>query len=738
MSLGQPLARLDGVAKVSGAARFTADRRLPGQLYGVFVHASIPAGRVLRIDASAALDQEGVVRVLTCADLPRLQAAPSPPLASVFMPLQSDEIRHEGQPVAIVLAETLEQAEDGARRVVVDYERRAFSVPGERLPSAGETPDKSPGYLLDDVVFANGDADAALAAAPIRHDAVYGQPSRHANPIEPSATLAAWNGDALTCFDAVQHGGSAQFVLACAFAIPPEQVRILCTHTGGGFGVKGYVWPHQVLAAAAAKVCARPVKLVLSRAAMYSTVGYQPLMQQRVALASDEDGQLLAIRHDVTNITSGSDDYVEFAAMTTKGLYATPILQCSHAVQRHDVNLPGSIRTPFEGPGSWALESAMDELAYAAGIDPLDLRLRNHADVHPLTGRPWSSKKLREAYEEGAALFGWRERSAGLRDGTWLVGSGMATCSMGTFRFPARARISFKPDGDVTLESSFHDIGTGTTTIFAQVAADVLGVDPTRIDVRMGDTALPPAAPTYASTSTISVGTAVRLAAEDVRQQIARLANLPVAEVVMADGHIGRTGGTTAIPVADVLRSAGVFQVVGEGDFGLPGGAMFEVHGGLTPFAMRSFGAVFVEVGVDPELGLVRLRRAVGSYSAGRILNPRTATGQMIGGIVWEWGKAVMEESRHDPQLGRWLSKDLSGVSLPVNADIPGDIRIHFVDEFDPHAGPLGAKGVGELAATGVAAAVANAVFHATGLRLRDLPITPAAILAATAQPRRA
>lgn len=733
MSLGQPIARLDGAAKVSGTARFTADHHVSGQLYAAFVPAPVPAGRIRGIDPGAALAHEGVVRVLTSTDLPRLQPAPSPPLASAFMPLQGDEIRHEGQPVAIVLAETLEQAEEGARRVVVDCEPHAFCVPGESTFSGAATPDKSPGYLLDAVAFSNGDADAAAAAAPCRHEAVYIQPPRHANPIEPSATLAMWEGDRLTCYDAVQHGGSAQLVMACAFAISPEHVRIICTQTGGGFGVKGYVWPHQVLTAAAAKVCARPVKLVLSRAAMYSTVGYQPLIEQRVMLASDLDGQLRAVRHDVTNATSASDDFVEFATMTTKALYASPIVACSHAVQRYDVNLPSSIRTPFEGPGSWALESAMDELAHSLSIDPLDLRLKNYAEVHPTSGRPWSSKKLREAYEDGAALFGWRERGASRRDGAWLVGSGMATCSMGTFRFPSKARVTLGLDGELTLESSFHDIGTGTTTIFAQVAADVFGVDPTRIRVRMGDTALPAAAPTYASTSTISVGTSVRLAAEDVRQQIARLANLPPSEAIMSDGHIGRVGGTTAIPVADILKTAGISEIVGEGEFGLPDGAFFEVHGGLTPYAMRTFGAIFVEVGVDPALGLVRLRRAVGSYSAGRILNPRTAKAQMIGGIVWEWGKAVMEESRHDPGLGCWLSKDLSGVSLPVNADIPDDIAIHFVDEFDHHAGPLGAKGVGELAATGVAAAVANAVFHATGRRVRKLPITPAALLAAPA-----
>lgn len=732
--IGQPLPRPDGRAKVTGAAAYAADHNLPGQLYAVYVTAPIPAGRVASVDPTRALAADGVLRVLTHADMPRLGKAPSPPLASAFMPMQGEEIRYEGQPVAIVLAETLEAAEHGARLVEAHYEAAAFAMPGE-APVDGSgadakhthEPHKDSGYLLDEAEFAKGDIEAGMGAAAHRHEAVYVQPSRHNNPMEPSATVARWEGDRLTSHDSVQHGYSAQAVLAAAFGIPPGDVRVICPHTGGGFGAKGYVWPHQILAPAAAKVAGRPVKLVLTRAQMYANVGYQPRMIQGVALGCDAAGQLTALRHEVVNVTGVSDDFVEFATAASKALYATPAIRCSQKVERCNINLPTAMRAPVEGPGTWALESAMDELAHRLGVDPLDLRLANYAEVDPAHGKPWSSKKLREAYLEGAELFGWRSRpKEPARDGPWLVGTGMASCTMGTFRFPSKARVRLLADATAVVEAGFHDIGAGTLTIFPQIAADVLGLDPGRVTARMGDTSMPLAGPTYGSSSTIGVGAAVLRAAEDARGKLARLANLPPDEVEMRGGRIMRRGGASAgegIAVAGAMREAGAGEVVGEGAFTLPGNVPFEGDGKGTPYAMRTFGAIFVEVGVDPELGLLRLRRAVGSYSAGRIINPRTAHAQMTGGIIWGWGKAAMEASVHEPRLGRWLSKNLSGVAIPVNADIPSDIEVHFVDEFDEHAGPLGAKGIGELGATGVAAAVANAVFHATGRRVRTVPI---------------
>jgi xanthine dehydrogenase YagR molybdenum-binding subunit len=356
-------------------------------------------------------------------------------------------------------------------------------------------------------------------------------------------------------------------------------------------------------------------------------------------------------------------------------------------------------------------------------MDPLDLRLANYAESDPSNGAPWSSKKLREAYEDGARLFGWRDRPRKpQRDGDWLIGHGMASCLMGTFRFPAQAQVRLRRDGTAVVESGTQDIGTGVTTIVPQIAAGVLGIPASRIDLKLGDTTLPEAGPTYGSSSTMGVGAAVIAAAEDVRAKLATLANLPHGEATMANGRITRGGAPEGPSIAEIMDQAGESEIVGTG--------AFDPSKLGSGYSMRTFGAVFVEVAVDPDLGLLRLRRVVGSYSAGRIVNPRTARAQMLGGIVWGWGMAAMEQSVFETSLGRFLSKNLAGVAIPVNADIPSDITIHFVDEVDEKASPIGGRGIGELGATGVAAAVANAVFHATGKRIRDLPITPEKLVA--------
>lgn len=727
MTIGLPIARLDGRVKVTGAARYTGDVSLPNMLHAFAVTATIPAGRVRGIDASRALAESGVARVLTWEDMPRLAAVSAPPLAQSFLPMQGDEIRHEGQPVALVLGETLEAAQAGARLVRVRYEATAPQVPApadwEAISAAAVPPRPSP-FLFFEPVFTKGDAEAALAAAPRRIEAVYTQPSRHHNPMEPSAALAVWEGDRLTLYDSTQHVYGVQTVLAGLFGLPLENVRVMSRHTGGGFGTKGWIWPQEFLAAAAAKVVGRPVKLMMRRADMYSWLGYQPRMAQKVALGADEGGRLTAIAHDVVSLTTVSDDFVEFATEASKGLYATPTMRLTQRSERANVAMPTAMRAPVEGPGLWALESAIDELAHVLGMDPLDLRLANYAEEDPATGQPWSSKRLREAYEEGARIFGWCARpKQPARDGNWLIGQGMASCIMGTFRNPAAAEVRLKADGTAEVASGFQDIGTGTLTIFPQIAAAVLGLPPERVAVRMGDTRLPEAGPTYGSSSTMGVGAAVLRAAEDARAKLASLAGLPASEVEMLDGMIRLRSANTGPAITDIMRDAGIGEIVGVGRFD-PG-----AHG--AGLSMRTFGAVFVEVGVDPELGLLRLRRAVGSYSAGRIINPRTARAQMTGGMIWGWGMVAMEQSQFDMRLGRFLSKNLAGVAIPVHADIPGDLTVHFVEEVDEHASPIGGKGIGELGATGIAPAVANAVFHATGRRIRDLPITPDKLLSA-------
>jgi xanthine dehydrogenase YagR molybdenum-binding subunit len=727
MTIGESLPRLDGPIKVTGKARYTADRRAENMLYGVLVTATIPSGKVSDVEAAPALAERGVVRVLTHKEMPRARCKiAGPPWGHSFLPLQDDDIHHEGQAVALVLAETLEAAEAGARKVIVHYDPTTPRVPvapkWAELERVAVAP-KNSGYFFHEMEFSKGDADRNLSRARNRIDAVYSQPPRHHNPMEPSAVLASWEGDNLTVYDSTQHVYAVRMGLAALFGIPPDRVRVISEHTGGAFGAKGLIYSHEALAALAASILKRPVRVVLSRANMYSVLGYQTRIVQKMGLGADDRGSLSAVTHDVINLTSATDDFIEATTEASKALYATDSMRFSQRAERANVGMPTAMRAPGEGPGMWALEGAMDELAQQLGMDPLDLRLANYAESDPSNGAPWSSKKLREAYEDGASLFGWRDsQRKPQRDGDWIIGHGMASCLMGTFRFPAQAQVRLRRDGTAVVESGTQDIGTGVTTIFPQIAAGVLGIPASRIDLKLGDTTLPEAGPTYGSSSTMGVGAAVLAAAEDVRSKLAGLANLSPIDVTMAHGRIKRSDAPEGPSIAEIMDQAGESEIVGTGGF--------DPSKLGSGYSMRTFGAVFVEVAVDPDLGLLRLRRVVGSYSAGRIVNPRTARAQMLGGIIWGWGMAAMEQSAFETSLGRFLSKNLAGVAIPVNADIPSNITIHFVDEIDEKASPIGGRGIGELGATGVAAAVGSAVFHATGKRIRDLPITPEKLLA--------
>lgn len=707
MNAGQPVSRIEGPSKVTGQAKYAADNCPPNLLYGVFVGAPLGHGRIRHVDATVALREPGVVRVLTRADMPRF-GEPQPPLAVTRLPMQSDLVEWEGEAVAIVLGETLEAAEAGAQAVIVEMTPLPVVAPGH-----GKVEDAPNNVLAPPL--RKGDAVAGLANAHSKISASYTTTARHHNPMETSATVAEWSGGKLTLWDAVQHAENVLQVLPQVLGVKREDIRILAPHTGGGFGAKGYVWPHQVLTVAAAKVAGRPVKIHLTRSQMYAMCGNQPMMRQDMALGCEADGRLTAMRHTNLNRVPLTDNFFEPASSITQSLYASAAIETSEQVERINVSLGTPMRAPAEGPGSWALESAMDELALAAGIDPLDLRLASDADVHPGNGKPWSSKKLKEAYEEGARLYGWRERrSRPKADGPWMIGHGMATATMGNFRFPGEARVRLSPDGRCVVETNTHDIGTGTQTIFCQIAAEALGLPLSAVTIRWGDTALPKAGPVYGSSATMGTGGAVKLACEDARARLSLLTNLPVEKM----------------DVAEALKRARA-EVVGEGNFQLPKGVPFDADGEADTHAMKTWGALFVEVGVDPDFGVLRLRRAVGVYSAGRIINPKTATSQMTGGMIWGWGMATMEGTDYEPTHGRWLAKNLSNIMVPVNADIPADITIRFVDENDPLASPIGARGIGELAATGVAAAVANAVQDAVGVRVRDLPITPAKVLPA-------
>ena len=692
--------RVEAVAKVTGAARYAADHHPDRMCHAVLVGAPVAAGRLRGVDTAAATALPGVVTVLTASDLPDFPEL-SPPSAVTQMPFTGNEIHYEGQPVAIVIGESIEAAEAGRALVVVDCERAEPVLLGEgaREPADGD----------DDIAFEKGDMDEAWSNAAIRIEQTYVQPPRHHHAMETSGTVAQWDGDDLTLWDAVQASSTVPPVIGPALGIDAERIHIIARHTGGGFGGKGFIWPHEILAAAAARVAGRPVKLHLRRADQFTNVGYQPWMEQTIRLAADESGRLAGIEHTAVNNAGMVDTHIEPSTEASKNLYAAEAIRARQLIERVNLNVPTPMRAPVEGPGLWPLESAMNELADAAGVDPLDLRLTNFADVSPSDGRPWSSNRLREAYEEGARRYGWRDRHERPRsDGPWVIGHGMATCSMGSFRFPSAAKVRLRGDGTVVVEANVHDIGTGVQTVLSQIAAEELGVPLERVEMRWGDTNLPATGPTYGSSTTMGTGSAVAAAARDVAKQL-------------ADKGVDEAD-------ADALRAAGIDELVGDGQFSVPGDEMNDGGAG-TPFAMRTWGAIFLEVGVDPDFGLLRLRRAVGVYSAGRILNPVTARAQMTGGIIWGWGKATMEETDQEPIHGRWLAKNLSNVAVPVNADIPTDLDVSFIDEYDDAASLIGARGIGELGATGVDAAVAAAVHDAVGVRVRELPILPWKVL---------
>lgn len=712
--IGSATPRIDGVAKVTGRAKYAGESAPPGTLHAVLVTSTIPYGTVRSVDATLTLKLPGVVRVLTHETLPKVAAAPVPPVAQSFMPMQDARVLYEGQPVAIVLAETLEAAEEGASRVRVQYQSRSaanFSTAADVIPPGG---DKKNGYAFTEIDTRKGDIEANLKAAFATVVADYESAARHHNPMEPSATWAEWKGDEVFIHDATQWTYGIRYAFAAMLEMAPSKVNVTCPYTGGGFGGKGYVWPHQILAVLAAKVVGRPVKLNIGRRGMYTDSGYQSQMLSRIRLGADKDGRLVAVEHKSVSVSSVFDDYVEFGSAGTRALYATPALATQSRIRKCNVGTPTAMRAPHEGPGMFALEAAMDELAEKLQIDPLELRFRNYADADPTDGRPFSSKELRAVYIEAARRFKWDQRPAApraLRDGDLQIGWGMASCIMSTFRFASNARITMRSDGSVLIAAGTQEIGTGPYTVMPQIAAEVLGISVDRVRLVLGDTSLPETGGTFGSSTTLSLGSAVKDAAEKLKLKIQGL----------------RPG---AFDLRETLVARGLDQVSADGSWKPHGDAVFDAAGGKSGYSMHTWGAIFVEVAVDEAVGTIRLRRAVGGYSAGKIVNPRTARSQMIGGIIWGYGHAVLEESVVDERYGTYLSKNLSGVMLPVNADIPSDIDIFFADEFDVHASAIGARGIGELGATGVAAAIANAAWHATGKRIRKLPIHLSALLA--------
>ena len=736
--IGQPLNRTDGRDKVTGMARYAGEYRLAQMAYAVIVTSTVPCGRISTIDQSAAETLPGVRLVMTHLNAMRLPAggkaaSGTPPAGRVLNLLQSDEITYNNQPVAVVVADTLEEAMHGAQVLRIGYQRSAATLDFEDAKRSAHAPAKLTHGPTDS---ARGNVDEAVRSAATRLEATYATPMENHNPMEPHATVAAWDGDSLTLYDSTQYVTGTRKTVAKTLGLSPEQVRVVCPYVGGGFGCKGSTWSHVVLAAMAARQVGRPVKLVLERPQMFGPVGGRPRTEQKLMIAADAQGKISAMRHAVVSSTSMIEDWTESSAEITRILYACPNQKTTHRLAKMNIGTPTFMRAPGESSGSFALECAMDELAYELGMDPMELRLRNYAETDPESGKPWSSKSLRECYRIGAQRFGWEARnrgpSAARIDGV-QIGLGMATASYPANRQGASARVQLLPDGTATVSSGSQDLGTGTYTVMTQVAAEALGLPTTNVRFLLGDTDLPEAPVSGGSQTVASVAPAVRVAAQDARLKLVELAvadsNSPLMglkpeEVSIADGRL--------FHLADARRGEAMSVVIARN-----GSQPVEATATVRPgdekdrYAMHSFGAVFAEARVDPELGTIRIPRVVAVYDVGRLLNRKTGHSQLMGGIVWGMGMALFEAAQYDPQTGRVVNGNLSEYHIPVNADI-GNIDITVLDESDPWINPLGARGIGEIGITGVAAAIANAVYHATGVRVRSLPITLDKIVAAS------
>jgi xanthine dehydrogenase YagR molybdenum-binding subunit len=725
---GQPLTRRDGLLKVSGRATYAADNHPPGMLYAVFAPSQIARGRVTHLGVAAAKAHPGVVEVLTPANRPPLAHDPDqkiPPFGFRVEVLQDDRVRYAGQPIALVIAETLEAATQGAILLSPRYEAqeaRSRRADGARFAPQAVGVGAAPRT-------AYGDVEAGLLAAAHRTDADYETPAQYHNAMEPHAVVAEWNGDVVTLDMPNQALALSCAAYAAYFGIPKENVVIRSPFLGGGFGSKAILNGPQILAILAARHLQRPVKLVLSRAQMYGPVGHRGQTWQRLRIGTDAEGRLTALHHAALCATSSFDDFLEPAANASLPLYASPSILVEHEGLRLDTGTPGPMRAPGEASGSAALEVAMDEAAEACGMDPLAFRLANYAETEPGTGRPFSSKSLRACYAQGAERFGWSSRPLAPRrmrdENGFLVGWGMGTAVFHCPHFPAEARATLRRDGSALVETAGADMGQGAWTALAQIAAEALGLDPDRVELRSGDSRLPDGGIAGGSGHTASAGLALHEAGEDAIAKLAALATADPASPLFGAGNVGvvarggrlhrRDDDGRSDAYGDILARAGSAEVIGTAKSARDPAA-------AAAHAMFSHGAVYAEVKVDPDLCQVRVTRLVGAFAAGRVINPRLVRSQYFGGMIWGISFALHEAAITDRRSGRIINADLAEYHVPVNADVPALDAI-LVDEEDPYVNALGVKGVGEIGITGTVGAIVNAVWHATGIRVRRFPI---------------
>lgn len=729
--IGKPVSRLDGVHKVSGTAAFAAEYRFDGMVYAALVYSTIPKGRIAAIDSVQAEAAPGVVLVMTHHNAPRLNPMPmfgSSPSAvgATDLPIMQDDVIHwNGQPVVCVLAETQEQADHAASLVHVTFdETRAVTSLAEAQANGVEQGQFMGAPLLDEV----GDAEAAFAAAPHRVDQTYRTPRHNHNPIEPHAATLAWIGDRLMIHDASQMVTQQAQNMAQIFGLDPEQVHLTSPYVGGGFGSKG-LWNHQVIGAAAAKLAGRPVRIALSREGVYRVVGGRAITQQRVAIGAKADGTFDALIHTGLSTMPPHGTMPEPFILGSQAMYGADTMLLKVEVGRMDTLANTFMRAPGEAVGTFALESAIDELADSLGIDPVELRIRNEPEKDPIKGTPFSSRHIVEAWRTGADRFGWADRPetpGSRRDGEWHVGMG---CAMGTYpyyRMPgAEARITLTREGDAVrakVEIAAAEMGMGTATTTAIVAAERLGLPLEQVDVAYGDSAIPGAIMAGGSQQTAAIGAAVIAAHNALVEELLKLAgNDSPLSGASADEVGSEAGGLARLDNPDAKETyVSILARAQRDDLSVTkaGSAPLET----MHWSMHSYSALFCEVRVNAVTGEVRVSRFLGSFDCGRILNPKTALSQFRGGIIMGLGMALMEETQLDERNGRIANASMAEYHLPVHLDVP-EIDVIWTDIPDPHA-PMGAHGIGEIGITGVAAAVANAIYNATGKRIRDLPIT--------------
>ncbi|MEH2216978.1 MAG: xanthine dehydrogenase family protein molybdopterin-binding subunit [Nostoc sp.] len=725
--IGKPLDRVDGKLKVTGEAPYTADVPIENLTYGVIFQSAIANGKIIQIDTSAAIAIPGVVDIITYQQTPSLVKIPFF-LAPQPQPTEKDDnIYYDGQHLGIVIAQTLEQAETAASLVKIIYEEAPATV---TVAHAEIFEPESIFFGMMPAKITRGNVESGKAQADVLVEQIYTTPMEHHNPLEPSATIAIWEGDNLTLYETTQGISATQKAIASVLNIPQENVRVISKYLGGGFGCKALLRSHTILAAIGSRQVKRPVKVVLTRSQMYTACGHRSPTQQQLTLGATKEGKLTVINHIGTSLTSLFDDFVEPVGTATTMMYACPNLEIKYRLARINVGTPTFMRGPGEATGMFALESAMDELAYTLNIDPIELRLKNHADIDPHKGLPWSSKYLKECYQKGAEIFSWFQRNPiprSMRDGYFLIGWGMASATFPTNIGTASVKVEIFASGDVRVQSGTQDIGTGTYTVMTQVAAEVLGLP---VQFELGDSNFPKAPITGNSITVASVSPAVQKAAIAIRDKIIQMAigdpnsllyGSQAKDIAVESGQIflkpdpSKQDSYTEILHRNQLESLQVTEETSPSPES-------------KQYAKHSFGAIFVEVAVDELLGEIKVRRCVGVYDAGRILNFKTARSQVLGGITWGISMALMEKTVMDTNQGRIVGANLSDYLIPVHADIP-NMEVQFVEEHDPYVNALGTKSLGELPIVGVAAAISNAVYHATGKRIRDLPITPDKLL---------